>query len=466
MLLPFEYTLAFKGHYNLSVLMSSTCHNLLYCSLDRNSIRLDGTCLLAKGLAVNKTLRTLYLRYNGLGDKGAHVLGTALTKNNTLTTLKLSANEIGDKGAVSLWKSLANNQSLTKLQLRNNQIGPDGAQGLDAMLKNNTTLTLLDLKGNKLGDKGASVIAKGLQDNATLRTLYLEGNSIKTDGANAIFDTLQTQNSLIRLFLQSNLIDDNAAKSLGAALAANTILTNLDLQDNQIGDAGAGYIAEGLETSALARLNLKGNLINDEGAGHLGRALEKNKALIFLSFDSSPSGRIFLSQGLQKNPDSALAFFQSTGNLSAQAQPMLQRNQARFRVRTCHDVPNMKASVYMLGRAAAGKLACLNAIRGLQLPEQLGSKVHIALHEAELHVRQQGFIPEPVPSESNGSRFVRLAKKYDARDGNDLEYKTSGKSQTRLLFVMGGCLVKNSDALRQKGGFELYSTIHCVCVYI
>ncbi len=51
---------------------------------------------MAKMLESNKTLRTLDLSLNYIGDEGGAALGAALEKNSTLELLTVSGNEIKD----------------------------------------------------------------------------------------------------------------------------------------------------------------------------------------------------------------------------------------------------------------------------------------------------------------------------------------------------------------------------------
>ena len=50
----------------------------------------------------NKSLTTLNLGFNEIGDDGAAALGECLKYNKSLTTLDLSDNKIGDDSAAAL----------------------------------------------------------------------------------------------------------------------------------------------------------------------------------------------------------------------------------------------------------------------------------------------------------------------------------------------------------------------------
>ncbi|CAF3600126.1 unnamed protein product [Rotaria sp. Silwood1] len=60
----------------------------------------------------------------------------------SLTTLQLDGNDIGDKGAYHIADGLKTNQTLRKLSLRYNEIGYKGAFRLADVLRNNTVFNI------------------------------------------------------------------------------------------------------------------------------------------------------------------------------------------------------------------------------------------------------------------------------------------------------------------------------------
>ncbi|CAF1302080.1 unnamed protein product [Rotaria sp. Silwood1] len=57
-----------------------------------------------------KTLTTLYIAENQIGDQGAQYLANALQINRTLTILYVAQNQIGDEGAQHFANALQQNQ--------------------------------------------------------------------------------------------------------------------------------------------------------------------------------------------------------------------------------------------------------------------------------------------------------------------------------------------------------------------
>ncbi|GBG33333.1 Nucleotide-binding oligomerization domain-containing protein 1, partial [Hondaea fermentalgiana] len=104
----------------------------------------EGATALANALAKHKSLHTLSLQYNDIGDEGATSLAGALAKNDLLHTLEFHArmdcdgwnpsrdfvhlgvscnverslrnNNIGDKGATALANALVKVEALQKLK--------------------------------------------------------------------------------------------------------------------------------------------------------------------------------------------------------------------------------------------------------------------------------------------------------------------------------------------------------------
>ncbi len=106
---------------------------------------------LGEALAENKTLVSLHLDGNKLGDTGAAVVAEALKKNATLTYLNMSDASIGDAGALALADALKQNSALKMLILNFNEFGDAGAAALAEALKANRTLENLDVIGNVIG---------------------------------------------------------------------------------------------------------------------------------------------------------------------------------------------------------------------------------------------------------------------------------------------------------------------------
>lgn len=68
---------------------------------------------------------------------------------------------------------LAGDRTITTLNLSANNIGDAGALTLAAILKSNTTLEVLDLSSNVIDYDGITAIAEALTDNTSLTSLHI-----------------------------------------------------------------------------------------------------------------------------------------------------------------------------------------------------------------------------------------------------------------------------------------------------
>jgi Ran GTPase-activating protein (RanGAP) involved in mRNA processing and transport len=93
--------------------------------------------------------------------------------NKTLMTLNVARNSIGDTGASDLADALKMNKTLTELDVGFNDIGDAGASALAEALKVNTTLMTLNVAGNSLGDA-----CKTLDSRTALRSAARPGCTV------------------------------------------------------------------------------------------------------------------------------------------------------------------------------------------------------------------------------------------------------------------------------------------------
>ncbi|CAN8009291.1 unnamed protein product, partial [Ixodes pacificus] len=92
-----------------------------------------------------RSLITLNLGHNHVGDDGLHVLREALMRNKTLCNLGLQNTRITCEGAIALAEFIADSQKIARLDLRENDIGMGGLMALSQSLRLSKSVTRLDL---------------------------------------------------------------------------------------------------------------------------------------------------------------------------------------------------------------------------------------------------------------------------------------------------------------------------------
>lgn len=198
---------------------------------------------IAKGLAVNSILRTLYLRATDLKATGAVLIAEALKTNSTLTVLGLGLNSLKASGAGAIASALKSNFFLTTLHLGANSLGAEGTILIADALVKNSTLTTLFLDQNSMKTAGAEALAKALKINTTLTSLSLRDNDLRIAGARLLAEALDSNSMLTCLTLSGNSISDkDLLKHIDSKLNTNKITSTKsdyrqtelqDLEDNQ-----------------------------------------------------------------------------------------------------------------------------------------------------------------------------------------------------------------------------------------
>ncbi|WP_179958240.1 hypothetical protein [Chitinimonas arctica] len=186
----------------------------------------------------NKGLTSLTLRQCGIGPVEMARLARLLVENRTLETLSLEGNKLGDDGARALAAALAPQpdggvSALNELNLSRCGIGCDGAMSLARLLEGeydtspkeprliteaNLTLNKLDLGKNGIGDAGVE---------ALFRAALING---------------QKTHSLPAFIKLCELIFERGLPGVPMLPAFNKLtvgLTFLDLRNNDIGPGGA-----------------------------------------------------------------------------------------------------------------------------------------------------------------------------------------------------------------------------------
>lgn len=133
----------------------------------------------------------------------------------------------------------------------------------------------LSLRDRNVGVERVCYLGGVLQGNTTLKELDLSANKLGPESVNALVHILNTT-QITSINLADNTIGDEGVLVLAEALRGNTTLKHLDLSANNLGPAGAGAIAQMLNTTKLENIALEGNEIGSEGLHYLAEALKTN----------------------------------------------------------------------------------------------------------------------------------------------------------------------------------------------
>lgn len=155
-----------------SCLHGSMCAQVL--NLARNSVTAVGAQALASTIHHLESLRNLSLKFNDIGVHGIRSLAPQLTPLAHLEKLDLEGNGIGEIGATALaiqFRALG--RSLHTLKLGMNRIGEGGAGELATSLSFLSHLVDLGLGRNELRDNGVCQILSALTALGSLTTLSL-----------------------------------------------------------------------------------------------------------------------------------------------------------------------------------------------------------------------------------------------------------------------------------------------------
>lgn len=139
----------------------------------------DSAREVAHFLAPNTHLVRLDLSGNDITPAGALQLAGALKQNKTLESLVLKHNYLGDTDSAGFDKfcrAVGGHQSLRHLDLRHNSLtGAPAATCLGEMLHTNTVLTHLELSWNPLGPAGGDILLQCLRRNTSIFDCQLSG---------------------------------------------------------------------------------------------------------------------------------------------------------------------------------------------------------------------------------------------------------------------------------------------------
>lgn len=238
----------------------------------KQSIGPAGGRRVAEALRMNKSVNSLLLGTNGLGDDGISAVAEVAANAEQLHTLYLGCNGIRVKGVKALCEAITSNSNIRNLWLKRNPVADDGIAAICQMLETTDNLEVLDLQNSGMTDVGFEMLVDSLCRNTSVRCLYLGANGIQSGAGEHLARLIREPASLQHLFLDTNNIGDEGVAEIAHALHERP-LVRLGLASNGIGDTGITALLEarGIRSLGLgyARstkiLGCKGNQFGEAG---------------------------------------------------------------------------------------------------------------------------------------------------------------------------------------------------------
>lgn len=351
--------------------------NLTVLKLGYNNLGDSGVATLASGVAVHKALVLLDLGFNNFGDEGAKALSTAMQEaskrfhGRTLRTLYLAGNLIGEDGAIAMADFIRQGSQLSKLYMTGNRIGAYGVKAIteaileDEMRRDGETkfevyeenpanddhtisrgrsflgMQELFLGGTGMGTQGCHAVARLLEKSSCLRVISLPNcdigdeevgilassikvnksklpveciqlsfNSMTHKGLESLTNAVWGSNTLREIKLDNNHIGDRGAHQLAAILPALKALEVLDVGFNSIKATGLNVLMKAVaESQQLQSLSVSGNAIDVPAAKAVAYALAYNhslRSLFLVHCNINHEGQRHISAGVVSNSRIAL----------------------------------------------------------------------------------------------------------------------------------------------------------------
>lgn len=171
--------------------------------------------------------------------------------NSFIKYLDLRGNNIQAKGAIALANGIKLNRSLRSLNLKWNAVGrdPTGVSALCEALKSNLTIGHVDFRNNRINNIGAKHVAEMLKANTTISHMDLSWNDLGVDGGIALLDGLKRNQTLIDCQLSGSKVGEETLHEVAFVLRRNRAAAAYKSSPN---DPGAQAAAANPEMSALA----------------------------------------------------------------------------------------------------------------------------------------------------------------------------------------------------------------------
>jgi Ran GTPase-activating protein (RanGAP) involved in mRNA processing and transport len=259
--------------------------------LSKNYLSDDGLRCICEHLRENKSITAVKFNNNNLRSNSGFYLADLFVKNNTIETISLEKNDINDTGLSSFMSILAyNNKTLKSLNLSSNGLGENDYIPISELISNNTTLKYLNISNNLLDSKSANYIGLALK-NSKLSVLVLKNMNLDEESFPLLIKN-NNENKLEELYLDNNNIGD-VTVFLANMLRMNTYLHVLSLKACNINSIFLICLCRSLEVNkSLEMINLEDNELDEATLLILKKTLaDKNLKIIMSANKLKPSSR-------------------------------------------------------------------------------------------------------------------------------------------------------------------------------
>ena len=295
--------------HNIKNLISAK--QVIYLNLSSNQISSEGLKIIQHEIIESNSLKYLNLgvykgsfRINNFSGEGGLIIARIILNNKSLETLILQENLLGEDSGTKIGIALIQNRTLKKLVISNNKIKNKGAR---AIIENGRELVSLDLSYNDITHEVCSDLKNLMTKSKNLKEIIWNGNDVELKGINHFVVILNKQIKLKSLCLRNTSLNFEAVKALAKGLINNECLKILDLGENNINIDSFKDICECLNKSKIKIFRCKHNSLGDECAKYFAETiLSKDTTSVLNSFDFSSckiydQGLIYILHGLTEN---------------------------------------------------------------------------------------------------------------------------------------------------------------------
>ena len=295
--------------HNIKNLISAK--QVIYLNLASNQISTEGLKIIQHEVIESKSLKYLNFgvykgsfRINNFSGEGGLIIARIILNNKSIETLILQENLLGEESGTKIGIALIQNKTLKKLVISNNKIKNKGAR---AIIENAQELISLDLSYNDISAEVCADLKKLMVKSKHLKEIVWNGNSVELKGINFIIEGLSKHIKLKSLCLRNTSLSEEAIKALANGLINNECLKIIDLGANNIQYESFKEICNCLNKNKIKNFRCKNNSLGDESAKYFAETiLNKETSSALTSFDFSSckiydQGLIYILHSLTSN---------------------------------------------------------------------------------------------------------------------------------------------------------------------